>query len=88
MSERNYRLYIEDIKKSAEAILEYTAGMDEQAFKADKKTVDAVIRNFEVIGEASNRVPQEIKDKAPEVPWRDIIDFRNRITHEYFGISI
>lgn len=62
--------------------------MDEAKFNSDKKTIDAVVRNFEIIGEAANKLPDEIKIKAPGIPWRDIIDFRNRIAHEYFGISV
>jgi uncharacterized protein with HEPN domain len=62
--------------------------MDESKFSADKKTIDAVVRNFEIIGEAANKLPDEIRVKASEIPWRDIIDFRNRIAHEYFGISV
>src|SRR6056297_2588291 len=87
MSERDYKLYIYDIIRSIDNILEYTEGLDENGFIKDKKTIDAVIRNFEVIGEAANKLPRDVKTQNPEVPWRDMIDFRNRITHEYFGIS-
>ena len=56
-------------------------------FKHDYKTVDAVIRNFEVIGEASKKIPKEIKDKYPLVPWDEMYLMRNKISHEYFGID-
>jgi uncharacterized protein with HEPN domain len=88
VSERDYNLYISDILQSIKNISEYTSGMDETKFKSDKKTIDAVIRNFEIIGEAANNLPEEIRLKTPAVPWRDIIDFRNRIAHEYFGVSV
>lgn len=56
-------------------------------FTADDKTIDAVVRNFEIIGEAANRVPEDFKSSHPEIEWRRIIGFRNRIIHEYFGID-
>ncbi len=87
MSERDYKLYIHDIIRSIDNILEYTEGLDENGFIKDKKTIDAAIRNFEVTGEAANKLPPDVKTQHPEVPRRDMIDFRNRITHEYFGVS-
>ena len=56
-------------------------------FICDDKTVDAVVRNFEIIGEASNRIPDDFKTEHPEIEWRRIVGFRNRIIHEYFGID-
>jgi len=56
-------------------------------FVSDDKTIDAVVRNFEIIGEAANRVPEDFKTDYPEIEWRRIIGFRNRIIHEYFGIN-
>lgn len=56
-------------------------------FMQDDKTADAVIRNFEIIGEAANRVPDDFKTEHHEIEWRRIIGFRNRIIHEYFGID-
>ena len=52
-----------------------------------KKTIDAVVRNFEIIGEAANKVSNDFKAQHPEIEWRRIIGFRNRIIHEYFGID-
>lgn len=66
---------------------EYIQGLDFQQFKWDYKTVDAVIRNFEVIGEASKNIPGHIKVKYPNIPWEEMYRFRNRISHEYFGID-
>lgn len=56
-------------------------------FINDDKTIDAVVRNFEIIGEAANRVPEDFKANHPEIEWRRIKGFRNRIVHEYFGID-
>jgi uncharacterized protein with HEPN domain len=87
MSERNPRLLIEDILESCEKILDYTAGLSFEEFVAEPKTVDAVVRNFEIIGEAANRLPEEYKDSHPETDWFRIRGFRNRIVHDYFGID-
>lgn len=70
-----------------ERVQEYIAGLDFQSFKRDYKTVDAVIRNFEIIGEATKNLSQEIKEKHIDVPWEEMYRLRNRITHEYFGID-
>ena len=56
-------------------------------FNIDTKTIDAVVRNFEIIGEASNKIPEEIKNKYPEIERRKLIGLRNRIIHEYFGVD-
>lgn len=80
-------MYLEDILNSMNRILEYVEGYSFSDFKKDYKTVDAVIRNFEIIGEASKNVPQEIKDKYKEVPWDEMYLLRNKVSHEYFGID-
>ena len=61
--------------------------MTQEQFTQDEKTVDAVVRNFTVIGEAANNVPEDIQLKYPQVPWADIIGMRNFFVHEYFGVS-
>ncbi len=58
------------------------------AFIADEKTVDAVIRNFEIIGEAARQMPNDFTTEHPEIPWRDLADFRNVLIHEYFGVDL
>ena len=68
-------------------IAEYIDGFSFTEFKRDYKTVDAVIRNFEVIGEASKNLPIEIKTKYPEVPWDEMYLLRNKVSHEYFGVD-
>lgn len=86
-SDRDPILYLEDIVLSMQRVHEYIHGLDFQQFKWDYKTVDAVIRNFEVIGEASKNVPQDIKEKYSNIPWEEMYRLRNRIAHEYFGID-
>lgn len=87
MSERDAKLLIEDMLDSARIILEYTKGLSLEQFVSDRKTVDAVIRNFEIIGEAANRLPKRFKESYPSVDWQRIRGFRNRIVHHYFGID-
>lgn len=86
-SNRYYRLYIEDIELSMTRILEYVEGMDLLKFKQSYITVDAVVRNFEIIGEAAKNVPDSFKDKHGEIPWKKMYGLRNLISHEYFGID-
>ena len=66
---------------------EYISGMSFVDFKKDYKTVDAVIRNFEIIGEASKKLPDILKEKYSKVPWNEMYLLRNKVTHEYFGID-
>jgi uncharacterized protein with HEPN domain len=87
MSKRTFSLLIEDIIDSSQKILLYTNDMSFAEFVDDSKTIDAVIRNFEIIGEAANRLPDEFKDKYPDIEWHRIRGFRNRIVHHYFGID-
>jgi uncharacterized protein with HEPN domain len=61
--------------------------MSFEDFTSDSKTIDAVIRNFEIIGEACNRLPDEIKETNPEINWFKIRGLRNRVVHNYFGID-
>ena len=87
MSERSTRLLLEDILQCADNILDYTGNLNFEQFISDRKTIDAVIRNFEIIGEASNRLPEEIKDQFISIDWFRLRGFRNRIVHDYFGID-
>ena len=87
MSERSPRLLIDDILASAAKIIRYTAGMSFEEFTLDEKTADAVARNFEIIGEAANRLPSNFKAEHPDIEWDRIRGFRNRIVHDYFGID-
>lgn len=84
---RSYIHFLEDILLSMQRIEEYITALDFQQFKKDYKTVDAVIRNFEVIGEAAKNIPPEVKLKYPELPWEEMYRLRNRVSHEYFGVD-
>lgn len=87
MSKRQPILLIQDILESGDKILSYTAGLTFDQFRSDSKTIDAVVRNFEIIGEAANRLPEEFKDLHPDIDWQRMRGFRNRIVHDYFGID-
>jgi len=88
MFKREWKLFVEDILESVEKIEEYVKDMTLDDFKQDRKTTDAVVRNFEIIGEASRYIPDDIKIKFQNVDWKAIAGLRNRIAHEYFGISL
>ena len=80
-------MYLEDLLIAINRIGEYIEGLSFIDFKRDYKTVDAVIRNFEIIGEAAKNLPAEIKELYPDVPWGEMYLLRNKISHEYFGID-
>jgi uncharacterized protein with HEPN domain len=80
-------MYLHDLLLAMTRIAEYLEGYDFDQFKKDYKTVDAVIRNFEIIGEASKKLPSHIKEKYPDLPWDEMYLLRNKVSHEYFGID-
>jgi uncharacterized protein with HEPN domain len=80
-------MYLEDMLIAMSRIQEYISEMSFDEFQHDHKTVDAVIRNFEIIGEASKNLSTEIKQSNPDVPWAEMYLMRNKISHEYFGID-
>src|SRR4030042_2604912 len=88
MPERDMRLYYMDILDSGSAILEFIKDLSFEEFCNDRKTYSAVIREFEVIGEAVGKIPEELKKKNTDVEWQDIKDFRNLLIHEYFGVDL
>lgn len=87
MSNRDTSLLIDDMLQSAQKIRQYTKEHNYNAFLADDRTIGAVVRNFEIIGEAANRIDPDFRDKNPEIEWKRIRGFRNRIVHDYFGID-
>jgi len=84
---RNPNLYLIDIKEAIDKIQEYTKDLSFDEFSKNSEKIDAVVRNLEIIGEAVKNIPKELKQKHKEINWQDIVDMRNIITHEYFGID-
>ena len=87
MSSRPADLYIEDIKEAISKIESFTNDMSFDDFIKDDKTMDAVIRNIEIIGEAAKHIPPDIRLKHVEIPWKEIIGTRSKVLHEYFGVD-
>jgi uncharacterized protein with HEPN domain len=77
-----------DIWEAVEKIERYVSGMDHDAFVGDEKTIDSVVQNLEIIGEAANRLPQDFWKQYPEIKWPQIIGLRHRIVHNYFNIDV
>ena len=86
-SPRADRLLVEDMLESMGRIAGYTAGMGREEFLSDRKTIDAVVRNLEVVGEAASRLTDAARNRRSDIEWPLIIALRNRIVHEYFGID-
>lgn len=79
--------YLRDMLENAEKALSFVNGMDYGEFELDDKAVYAVIRAFEIIGEAARQIPDSIQKDNPDIPWREITGMRNKLTHEYFGVN-
>jgi uncharacterized protein with HEPN domain len=84
---RDPAVYIEDILEAVRRIRSYTARMGPNEFAMSPITIDAVVRNLEIIGEAAARLPDELRAGATDIEWRKIIALRNILAHEYFGIN-
>jgi uncharacterized protein with HEPN domain len=74
--------------ESLEKMERYTTGLTFERFAWDDRTVDAVVRNLEIIGEAARQIPSEVRERYPEVPWRRVIGLRNVVVHEYFAVDV
>ena len=85
---RVYLDYLRDMSDNAKRAMGFTAGMDYQTFEKDDKTVYAVIRAVEIIGEAASKISKETQKQHGDIPWADIIGMRNRLIHAYFDIDI
>ena len=88
MSKRPVDLLLDDICEAIDRIEQYISGMSFDVFSKDRKSVDAVVRNLEIIGEASNRLPADFKDSHSQIEWHKVVGLRHRIVHEYFGIDL
>jgi uncharacterized protein with HEPN domain len=84
--ERTYLDYIEDIQDAIEKVALFIHGFDEEQFVQDDKTVFAVIRAFEILGEAAKQIPASIRAQYAEVPWKEMAQMRDKLIHHYFGV--
>lgn len=88
MPRRDWRLRVEDILEAIGRVESYTHDLTFEDFCNDSKTVDAVVRNLEVIGEAARNLDADVTARHPDVPWPDVRDMRNVLVHEYFGVDL
>lgn len=88
MRRRDWPLRVQDMLEAIARIQSYVAGMSFDEFRTDAKTVDAVVRNIEILGEAANSIDPEIRARHLDIPWREIRAVRNIVAHAYFGVSL
>ena len=88
MKDRELRDYINDLTEACEDILSFTKGMSYSDFTDDKKTINAVIRSLEVIGESTKNLPASFRSNYPNIPWKQMAGMRDKLIHNYFGIDI
>lgn len=86
--DRDIRDYLDDILESVEDIHSFTKGLNFDDFVAEKKTIKAVIRSLEIIGEAAKKIPPDIRASYPQIPWKEITGMRDKLIHEYFGVDL
>lgn len=84
---RDLKLLLEDIIEAISAIERFVEGIDFEEFRTNDEKSSAVIRKFEIIGEAAKSLPENLKEKYPEIPWKEISGFRDKLIHFYFGIK-
>jgi uncharacterized protein with HEPN domain len=88
MTRRDYAEYLQDILTAIDEVSEFTIGLTFDQFEADRKTVNAVIRSIEVVGEAARKIPEDLRVRFPEVPWKRMTGMRDKLIHEYFGVDL
>lgn len=88
MAKRSDKLYLRDIFDSIEKIEKYIQNLNYNDFSENSIIIDAVIRNLEIIGEATKNLSREMKISYPEIPWRKMAGMRNKVIHEYFGVNL
>ena len=88
MKKRDYGDFVQDILDSINDVLNFIDGMEFKDFINDKKTIYSVVRAIEIIGEAAKNVPEQIRTKYPDVPWKQMAGMRDKLIHEYFGVDL
>jgi len=87
-AERTHIDYLADILDAIEKVMRFIEGMNFEEFSKDDKTVFAVVRGLEIIGEATKQIPSSVRDTHPEIPWREMAGMRDKLTHGYFGVNL
>lgn len=85
---RFYQDYLRDILQATEDALTFVNGMEYPSFRTDRKTNLAVVRALEIMGEAARHIPVNVRRAYPEIPWQEMVDMRNKLVHEYFGVDL
>ena len=85
---RDVGLYLEDMLEATRRLAGYVTGMDRAAFEVDSRTVDAVVRNLEILGEAAKRVPEDLRRSATQIDWRKVAGMRDVLAHTYFDVDL
>jgi uncharacterized protein with HEPN domain len=85
---RDDQVYLAHIRDALQQIATYTEGMDADVFLENRMVQDAVIRQFEIIGEASKNLSDSFRENYPLVPWKDLAGFRDKLIHQYFGVDL
>ncbi len=88
MSKRGDLELLNDIQEAIRRIELFTQDIDYEDFLEDIKTQDAVIRNLEIIGEAAKNITDELKEKYPQILWKDLAGIRDKLIHHYFGVNL
>ena len=85
---RDDQVYFAHIRDALQQISIYTKGMDDEAFRSNRMVQDAVIRQFEIVGEATKNLSDSFRERHPFVPWKDLAGFRDKLIHQYFGVNL
>ena len=88
MKKREIGDYVQDILEAIIEVKVFTQRMGPEDFASDKKTINAVVRSLEVMGEAAKKIPDDVRQKYPDIPWRSMAGMRDKLIHEYFGIDL
>jgi len=88
MSKRSVKCYLQDILDAIEKIKKYTAKVDYEMFSKNQMMIDAVLMNIAIIGESVKKIPEDVKRRYPDIPWKDIAGMRDKVIHDYFGVDV
>jgi len=88
MSKRSVKCYLQDILDAIEKIKKYTAKVDYEMFSKNQMMIDAVLMNIAIIGENVKKIPEDVKERYPDIPWKDIAGMRDKVIHDYFGVDV